>query len=146
MISVAIKNAFKKARERNWDRTYWAIDIHETMIKANWSSTILPTEFYPKAMETMRYICSRKDIVTILYTCSHPHEIEQYLVLFEELGIRFDHVNSNSDVANGNYGFYETKPYFNVLLEDKAGFDPLQDWDEVYNSLIVQPILESTDL
>lgn len=138
MISVAIKNAFKNALARKWNKTYWAIDIHETMIKPNWSSEKIPTEFYPKAKETLKYICSRKDIVTILYTCSHPHEIEQYLELLEKLEIRFDYVNSNPEVTNGNYGFYDQKPYFNVLLEDKAGFDPYQDWEEVYNTLKTQ--------
>lgn len=143
MISVAIKNAFINAKERNWDRTYWAIDIHQTMIKPTWSSESIPTEFYPKAKETLRYISSRTDIVIILYTCSHPHEVEQYLKLFKEWGIRIDYVNSNPEVTNGNYGYYDQKPYFNVLLEDKAGFDPLKDWDEVYNSLISQPVLSS---
>jgi hypothetical protein len=138
MISVAIKNAFKKAEQRNWDKTYWAIDIHETMIRPNWSAANIPTDFYPKAKETLQYISSRKDIVIILYTCSHPHEVEQYLVFFKENGIRIDYVNSNPEVANGNYGYYDNKPYFNVLLEDKAGFDPDYDWDEVYNTLLTQ--------
>ena len=145
MISVAIKNAFEKAKQRNWNRTYWAIDIHETMIKPNWSETTTPTEFYPRAKETLQYISKRKDIVTILYTCSHPHEIEKYLQLLSDNGIDFDHVNKNPEVKNEKYGFYDKKPYFNVLLEDKAGFDPYQDWDEVYNSLKEQPELPALD-
>jgi len=141
MISVAIKNAFEKAKSRNWDKTYWAIDIHETMIKPNWSVTTTPTEFYPKAKETLQYISGRKDIVMILYTCSHPHEIEKYIELFKNNGINFNHINENPEVENEKYGYYDMKPYFNVLLEDKAGFDPYKDWDEVYNALLLQEVL-----
>lgn len=142
MISVAIKNAFQKAKERNWDKTYWAIDIHETVIKPNWSLTTTPTEFYPKAKEILQYISKRKDIVLILYTCSHPYEIVKYIELFDQNEISFDHVNSNPEIANESYGYYDKKPYFNVLLEDKAGFDPYTDWDEVYKVLKEHPMLE----
>lgn len=142
MISVAIRNAFAKANQRNWDRTYWAIDIHETMIKPNWSETTTPTEFYPKAKEILQYISGRRDIVMILYTCSHPHEIEKYIDLFKENDIKFNHVNQNPEVINEKYGYYDSKPYFNVLLEDKAGFDPYSDWDEVYKTLKEFPVLE----
>lgn len=145
MISVAIKNAFKKARERNWHKTYWAIDIHETMIKPNWLANPIPTEFYPKAKKTLQYISTRKDITMILYTCSHPHEIEKYIELFKKNDINFNHINANPEVINESYGFYDKKPYFNVLLEDKAGFDPFQDWDEVYNSLHAQEVLKSKE-
>ena len=31
------------------------------------------------------------------------------------------------------HGYYKKKYYFNVLLEDKAGFDPLKDWWFLYD-------------
>jgi hypothetical protein len=31
-------------------------------------------------------------------------------------------------VANTTYGYYEDKPYFNALWEDKAGFNAEKDW------------------
>jgi hypothetical protein len=36
----------------------------------------------------------------------------------------------------GNFGFYEQKFYFNVLFEDKAGFDPMREWKEVYDLMV----------
>ncbi|MOA37506.1 hypothetical protein D3C78_1591030 [compost metagenome] len=71
----------------------------------------------------------------ILYTCSYPHEIEQYLKFFKEQGIHFRFVNQNPEVVNEAYGFYEQKFYFNVLFEDKSGFDPEQDWEKIYTML-----------
>ncbi|MBL3656425.1 hypothetical protein [Fulvivirga sediminis] len=131
MITKAIKNAFVHAERKGWDRTYWAFDIHDTIIKPNWSAEEIPTEFYPLAKETLQIITKRKDVVSILYTCSHPHELENYLRFFEENDIFFDYINENPEVRSESYGYYENKPYFNVLFEDKAGFDPLEDWKEV---------------
>jgi hypothetical protein len=69
----------------------------------------------------------------IIYTCSHPHEIEQYIEFFEKNNIRFKYVNENPEVktqTNG-YGCYDKKPYMNVLFEDKAGFDAETEWEPV---------------
>jgi hypothetical protein len=86
------------------------------------------------AKETLQLISNRKDIVMILYTCSHPHEIEQYLKFFTENGINFKYVNENLDVATdlNGYGNYDKKPYFNVVFEDKAGFDAEVEWAKIH--------------
>ena len=131
MITRAIERAFEKAKRENWDKTYWAFDIHETMVIPNWSTEELPTSFYPEAKEVLQAISKRKDICMILYTCSHPHEIEKYREFFEEHQIHFDYANENPEVESRGYGCYDHKPYFNVLFEDKAGFDPQSDWTKV---------------
>jgi len=63
-----------------------------------------------------------------LYTCSYPKEIQRYLEFFDVNGINFDYANKNPDAKNTKYGYYEDKPYYNVLFEDKAGFDAENDW------------------
>jgi len=74
----------------------------------------------------------------ILWTSSFPEEIMQYVKIFEKDGIHFDGVNKNPGISskNGNFGYYEDKFYFNVLFEDKAGFNPEKDWKEVFEYLI----------
>ena len=135
MITRAIKRAFTEAQNKNWDKTFWAFDIHETIIKPNWSEKEIPTEFYPLAKEAMQLISKRQDVSRILFTCSHPQEIVKYLEFFKKHDIHFDHVNSNPEVLSKKYGCYDKKPYFNVLFEDKAGFDPYEDWEEVIKLL-----------
>lgn len=134
MITRAIKNAFEMKKHRKWDKTFWAFDIHNTIIVPNYSRKVIPKEFYPLAKEVLQTISERRDIVRILYTCSHPEEIEQYLDYFKENKIYFDYVNENPAVTN-DHGCYYQKLYFNVLFEDKAGFDPLKDWAKVNNVL-----------
>lgn len=131
MITKAIRNALERKKERNWDKTYWGFDIHETMIISNWSEEKIPLEFYPGVKEVMQMISKQEDIICIIFTCSHPEQIVVYQEYFKENDIHFDYINENPDVLNRAYGNYDKKPYFNVLFEDKAGFDPKEDWTKV---------------
>jgi hypothetical protein len=131
MITRAIENCLRNAKERGWEKTYWAFDIHGTILKPNYKRGAISREFYPHAIEVMQLLTKRKDIVKILYTCSYPHEIEQYIEYFAKHEIHFDHINKNPEVADGGYGYYNDKFYFNVLMDDKAGFDGETDWIEI---------------
>lgn len=136
MITRAVLNCISHARTKGWDKTYWAFDIHGTILKPTFQSAVLSTEFYPYAKDVMQLISRQSNIVRILYTCSYPHEIAGYLRFFATHGIHFDYVNENPEISAGAYGHYERKFYFNVLFEDKSGFNPLMDWKEVYRQLI----------
>ena len=35
------------------------------------------------------------------------------------------------DIKNNEFQNFNDKPYFNVLLEDKAGFNPKIDWLDI---------------
>ena len=131
MIVQAIKKAFETKRKFNWEKTYWAFDVHETMLKPNWDAEHIPTEYYPDAKEALKLLSQREDIVMFLYTCSHPRDTDQYMKFFEKDGILFDYVNENPEIPNSALGYYDKKPYFNVLLDDKAGFDPLIEWPQI---------------
>ncbi|GHN00595.1 hypothetical protein WSM22_20840 [Cytophagales bacterium WSM2-2] len=131
MITRAIENCLRAVKEKRWTKTYWAFDIHGTILRSNFRRDDIATEFYPGAIEVMQLLSQRKDIVRILYTCSYPNEIEQYLELFRKHDIHFDYVNDNPEVADGGYGYYRDKFYINVLMDDKAGFDGETDWLEI---------------
>ena len=135
MITTAILKSIKVAKRKGWDKVYWAFDIHETIILPNWKEGEIPTEFYPYAMEALKLISGREDIVMILYTCSHPHEIVKYLELFDGNGIHFKYVNENPEVVNMRYGCYDQKFYYNLLFEDKAGFNAKKEWAYVLRLL-----------
>lgn len=128
MIISAIENCLRTAKAKGWAKTYWAFDIHGTILKPNYKTNEISTEFYPYAKEVFQKLNERKDIVKILYTCSYPHEIKQYLEYFAKYDIHFDYINQNPEIADGGYGYYKDKFYFNVLMDDKAGFDGEVDW------------------
>ena len=127
-ILKAIRTNDRIVKERGWDRSYWFIDIHGTMIKPNYSKEKIPTEFYPFAIDVLKILTNRPEIKLCLYTCSWPEEIEKYIELFTSHGIKFDYINGNPEVSSSSYGCFDKKPYINVLMDDKSGFDPNEDW------------------
>lgn len=127
-IIKAFNTAITRAKERGWDKIYVFADIHETIIKPNYDEFVIPEEFYEGAKEVMQFISNTKFFCLIMYTCSWPKENEKYLEYFKANGINFEYVNENPEVKSKAYGCYDHKPYINVLLEDKAGFDPTEDW------------------
>jgi hypothetical protein len=134
----AIEKAYKQKEEKGWSKMYFAFDIHGTILKPNYESGNIPKDFYPFARTTLQFISGMEDVVMILYTCSHPHEIELYLEYFKLNGIRFDYVNENPEIKTNmeGYGNYDKKPYMNVLFEDKCGFLGESEWGDVYHYLI----------
>lgn len=130
MIIDAIQKSRASFVEKGWSKMYWAFDIHGTILKPTNSSRI-SDEFYPHAKEVLQKLQGIQGTVLILYTCSYPHEIAQYIDYFRTHGIVFDYINSNPEVVDGAYGYYQDKPYFNVLLDDKAGFDADTEWEKI---------------
>jgi hypothetical protein len=129
-VVKAIEKFYQDKEKRGWEKGFFFFDIHGTILKPNYEYGNTPKEFYPYAKEVLQLFSKRKDVCMILYTCSHPHEIEEYLKLFENNNIKFDYVNENPEVVTdvNGYGCYDKKPYMNVLFEDKAGFYGEEDW------------------
>jgi hypothetical protein len=134
-IIKVLNNAWSIAKSRNWDKIYWAIDLHGTVIKPTYKEFDDGLEYYPDAKKTLQLLSKSASDVLILYTCSYPHEIEKILKLFVKDDIVFKYVNENPEIKNTNYGYYEKKPYFSIMLDDKAGFDPC-DWESLFEALI----------
>lgn len=125
-----IEKQFALMKERNWDKLYWAIDLHDTVLYADYTNS-KPIKFAPGAKEVLKRLSKSPSSYLIMFTCSYPEEIKKYLEFFKEHDITFDSVYENPDVSNSKYGYFDKKPYYNILLEDKAGFDKEDDWTEI---------------
>lgn len=125
-IIWAFDEAFREMEAKKWEYIFVYFDIHKTMLYPDYNNTT--TDFYPYAKEVLQYLSTRKDMVMGLYTCSYPEEIVRYQKFFKEHDIIFKYENDNKEVGNTKYGYYENKPYYNVLFEDKAGFRADLDW------------------
>ncbi len=128
MLINALERCLESAKRKKWDKIYIAIDIHDTIVHGNYNANELPTEFIANSKEVLQYLSKREDIILLLYTCSHPTEIVKYIDFFNSNDIKFKHSNINPDIPNNALGCYDLKPYFNILLEDKAGFNAETDW------------------
>lgn len=125
-------NHFEAMTLKGWDYTYWFFDLHGTILVPSYSNSgVICTEYYPLAKEVLQVISKMSTVKLIMYTCSYPEQQEQYKAFFKKDGINFDFINSNPEVKNTGHGYYESKPYMNVLFEDKAGFNPKEDWKHI---------------
>lgn len=130
----AFKNANTRKHQRNWDTLYILLDIHGTVMLPNWDG--VSKDFYPLAIETLQEISKDKTYKIIMWTCSKEEDRKVYKELLEDRGISIYAVNENPDTEGVlNWGDYSQKLYCNVLLDDKAGFDPYTEWAEILKYL-----------
>lgn len=53
-----------------------------------------------------------------------------------------DYINSNPEVTDKHYADYSLKFYINLILDDKAGFLPEEDWRALKGYLKLKNLLE----
>jgi hypothetical protein len=131
--------AMKKAKDDGYKKIYLFADIHATILKPDYNN--VAKEYYPMAKEVLQVLSRREDVCINLYTCSYPREIQEYLDFFKEDGIEFVYTNKNPEAENTKHGYFEDKPYMNILFEDKAGFDAEIDWYIVKDAFDKAPSL-----
>lgn len=132
MITRAIRRAYDVARVRNWDKVYWAIDLHETCIRSNYGKGSY--EFLGDyVVRALQKISERPETVIILWSSVHADEEADIIEFFANNGIRVSYFNHNPEVSNTAHGNFDTKFYFSILLDDKAGFNYELDWFKIFD-------------
>ena len=126
-----IDDMYVKKAERGWDTLYWLIDVHDTIIKSTYSVDDKFTDTYPYCFAALRHLAQRKDTKLILWTSSHKKYVKAFMKELKEYEIDFKYFNSNPECKNTETGDFRKKFYFNVILDDKAGFEPEKDWGEI---------------
>lgn len=141
-IIKSLKISINRSQKYNWDRLYFAVDLHGVIVKSNYEncSSEMP-EIFPEAVKALKYLSLRKDIVLILYTSTLENNLKPILRVLEDEGIIFDYFNQNPEVENSSFASFDQKFYFSLLLDDKAGFDPEEDWDRLISFLETQKLL-----
>lgn len=124
--------------KRNWDTLYFAVDLHGTIIERYTGDAIKP---YPWAADVLRELSRRPDIILILYTSSYQENLKPFYEWCSYQGITFKYLNENPECPNNKTGDFSQKFYFNVLLDDRAGFNPETDWYEVKKTLEIADIM-----
>ena len=134
-IVKAFKNALERKKEQGWEKIYILIDIHDTIFKACYENEET-YEPFPHAIITLQYLTRHPEFCLILWTSTYPDKIDEYVKKLKSWNISFDMINDNSEVSNTKLSCFDYKPYFNVGIDDRFGFDPNEDWKILYNYLI----------
>jgi len=122
-----IERSYTRRLRLNYVKSYWAIDLHDTIFHGDYKVGSAGGTYYPFAKEVLQYLTGLPDIVLILFTASIPSAVENALSRFEVDGIEFKYVNENPEVSSDMCSF-ASKFYFDVLLDDKGGFEGETDW------------------
>ena len=133
-IVRSFETAFKRMKEKGWDKIYILVDIHDTVFEATYSKD----EYYrwfPYAKETLHLMSINPRISLILWSSSYTDAIEKYIDTFEKSKIHFDMVNVNKETEDNELSCFAQKTYFNVGIDDKFGFDARVDWEMIYHYL-----------
>ena len=137
-IVKAFEQAFKRAKEKNWDYIYILIDLHGTIFKPSYLNEET-YEYYPYAKEVLQKLSLNPKIKLILWTSSTSLAALDYGVKFIKDKICFDYLNCNPEVTRQPTDpeslDLSSKYYFNVGIDDKFGFEPESDWEKILNYL-----------
>lgn len=131
-----IKRTFELKPLRKWDTLYVLIDVHGVIIPGSWHKANDFRFISEDCLPVLQWFTKRKDIKLILWTSSYTSEIVGIIEWLQKHGITVDYVNRNPECQNTTYADFEHKPYFNILIDDKAGFEPKTDWNEIKMQLI----------
>lgn len=121
---------------KKWPWMYWAIDLHDVIIPGTYTKNNEGRAFYPHALEVLRWLTNRQDMKLILFTSSHKESAHEILDWMQAQGVRFSYFNENPECKNSELCDFSSKFYFDMMLEDKAGFEGMEDWLSIKQTLI----------
>lgn len=132
-----ISNLFKdclKGLKIQYKFIYIAIDIHGTIFypSRNEEEKYCYIEY---AKETLQKLSENPNFKLILYSSSYEENLQKYTEHLMTDNIKIDYVMENPEIPSNQYANFEKKFYYDILLDDKAGFES-NDWLDIYNFLI----------
>jgi hypothetical protein len=136
MNNFGIARAARRRKEKGWDKTYWCIDMHDVLVTGNYDKENHKWEFAPNVLAVLSWLSDRKDHVLILWTSSYKNYTDTFLGSLQKYMIYFDYINENPECPSTDLADFNSKFYFDILLDDKAGFEKDTDWEIVWSEIV----------
>lgn len=132
-LQKSIEETFRLKKEKSWDKLYIAIDLHGTIIVPG---RHIKLQVYPEAERGLKYLSTIDYISLILFTSTKIEQLEEFYIWCMHNDIKFLALNENPECALvSKDGDYTKKFYYNILLDDRAGFDYVTDWDILIDTI-----------
>lgn len=123
-----IERTFTEKAKRRWQKIFIAVDVHDVILEGKYNLNNDGAGYMPNAIRVLQQWSKREDVSLILFTSGHIGPTSKILDQLETRGVNFKHVNNNPECPNDALCDFSKKFYFNILLEDKAGFEGQTDW------------------
>jgi len=140
-IIKTFDKAFSKMKEKNWDKIYVLVDVHDTLMKGLHQKNEQYL-WYEWSLIALKMLSMRDDVSLILWTGSHDESIKKIKSILEKKGIKIDYVNENPEAEDNEFYCNANKIYFNVGIDDRFGFEPENDWKPIVEYLTFEQSLK----
>jgi len=136
-VSKLFQEAFLEAKEKGHDHIVVAVDLHGTIVNSTLFNRIKGTEeeklahsIYHPAIEALTLMTEDPEIEMFIHSGTEPSSL---IRIKNSLETCFDIKISlgYSATTTIEKQSFSKKPYFGVLLDNKAGFDPEYDWEGI---------------
>lgn len=134
MIIDAFKKAYATKLARNWNKIFVAVDLHDTIFKSDYGKEFATDWVNAEALIALQKMSMDPEICLIMYTCSHQKNIDLYMEELAKHDIHFEYANWNPEVPNTLLSDFSGKFYFNIMIDDKAGF-VVDEWKDIVEFL-----------
>jgi hypothetical protein len=128
-IERAIERAYSVSNQRGWPRVYWALDLHGTCLKSNYSTKAYEW-LTPDCLPVLKALSELPETNFIIWSSLHQADKEGVAAFFAEAGIKIVGINTNPLEASTETGCFDEKFYMSLIIDDKAGFDS-ESWPDV---------------
>ena len=146
-VTTLLKEAFLEAAKKQYDHIELAVDLHGTLIDSSlynkWDGT--PEEkfahsVYTEAIGPLVALSNHKSVKIFLFSGTRSYDILRIKrALSSMYGIEVSMCGDNKTTIAGQD--FSRKPYFSVLFDNKAGFDPKADWAEAEIAIKSLPVI-----
>lgn len=130
-----IKKTFEDYRSKGWDRIFVLVDVHGTLIPSGEHENF--SFICQTAKEVLQWMSRRPEFRIILWTSSYPNEICMLCAWLSQQGVFIDYLNENPEAKDTARACFTRKPYYNIVIDDRAGFEPASDWAAIKRELQV---------
>jgi hypothetical protein len=129
-----LKKTFEDYAKKGWDRIFVLLDVHGTIIP---SGTHESFEFInPECKEVLQWMSRRPEFRLIFWTSSYDAETLALRAWLFKNDVLIDYVNANPEAKDTSRACFDKKPYYNLVIDDRAGFEPETDWAALKQELI----------
>jgi hypothetical protein len=129
-----LNRSYARYKQKGYQYWYWALDVHDVIFKGDYKVDC-ELQWLPNAKRALKIIAQIPEIKIILYTSTRKDKTQAIIdKLKNEVGLEVYGVNENPDFQTdpGNLCEFDKKFCFDLMLDDKAGFDVYENaWEDV---------------
>lgn len=136
-IESMFDKGYATAKAAKYSYMVVAVDLHGTIVDSKTFNETqgkfvekIEASLYPFAIKALQAMSAHESIVMYIYSGTKKRKLKKLVkFLSSKYGITI--ATRYHPTTNHASQSFKNKPYFNILLDDRAGFDPKLDWNEI---------------